>query len=126
MIRIPEPDRIEIRLGDGAANPYLMFAAYLACGLDGIDNGIDPGAPNMDNLHAMSAEDVAAKGIAVLPPTLLHAAEELEGCEVLAAGLGDTAEGPYRDYFAQTKKAEFLAHHSVVTAGEVDQYLTLF
>ena len=47
MIRVPEPDRIEIRLGDGAANPYLMFAAMLACGLDGIDNDTDPGAPNM-------------------------------------------------------------------------------
>ncbi|MDE0218288.1 MAG: hypothetical protein OXJ90_03370, partial [Spirochaetaceae bacterium] len=126
MIRIPEPDRIEVRLGDGAANPYLMFAAYLACGLDGIDSDIDPGDPNVDNLHAMSAEEVAAKGIAVLPPTLLHAAEELAGCDVLGAGLGDTAEGPYRDYFVQVKKAEFLAHHSVVTAGEVDQYLTLF
>ena len=126
MIRIPEPDRIEIRLGDGAANPYLMFAAYLACGLDGIDNDIDPGEPNTDNLHAMSADEVAAKGIAVLPPTLLHAAEEMATSEVLGAGLGDTAEGPYRDYFVQTKKAEFLAHHSVVTAGEVDQYLTLF
>ncbi len=52
MIRIPEPDRIELRLGDGAANPYLMFATYLACGLDGIDNDIDPGEPNTDNLHA--------------------------------------------------------------------------
>ncbi|WP_419944300.1 hypothetical protein [Candidatus Poriferisodalis sp.] len=126
MIRIPEPDRIEIRLGDGAANPYLMSAAYLACGLDGIDNDIDPGEPNLDNLHAMSAEEVAARGIAVLPPTLLHAAEELAGNEVLGAGLGDAAEDPYRDCFAATKKAEFLAHHSVVTAGEVDQYLTLF
>ena len=34
MIRVPEPDRLEVRLGDGAANPYLMFAAMLACGMD--------------------------------------------------------------------------------------------
>ena len=103
-----------------------MFATYLACGLDGIDNDIDPGDPNTDNLHALSAAEVAAKGIEVLPPTLLHAAEELASCDVIGAGLGDTAEGPYRDYFVKVKREEFLAHHSVVTAGEVDQYLTLF
>ena len=126
MIRVPEGDRIEVRLGDGAANPYLMFTAYLACGLDGIDSDIDPGDPNMDNLYAMSPDEVARKGIAVLPPTLLHAAEELAASDVLRAGLGDTAEGPYRDYFVKVKREEFLAHHSVVTPGEVDQYLTLF
>ena len=54
MIRVPEPDRIEIRLPDGAANPYLLFAAILACGLDGVDNGMDPGDPNTDNpLHPL-------------------------------------------------------------------------
>ena len=44
--------------------------------------------PNLDNLHAMPAEEVAAKGIAVLPPTLLHAAEELSGNEVLGSWAG--------------------------------------
>ena len=45
---------------------------------------------------------------------------------MIRAGLGDTAEGPYSEYFAKVKREEFLAHHHVVTAGEVDQYLTLF
>ena len=126
MIRIPEPDRIEVRLADGAANPYLMFAAQLACGLDGVDRGLDPGAPNMDNLFALSADDVAAKGIKALPPTLLHAADQLAQCEVLGKGLGMTADGPYRDYFAKVKRDEFTAHHHQVTASEINQYLTLF
>ena len=126
MIRVPEPDRIEIRLGDGAANPYLMFAAMLACGLDGLDNDIDPGEPNTDNLFALSAEQVAAKGIKALPPTLLHAADQLASCDVIGRGLGDTAEGPYRDYYVQVKREEFLAHHHEVTPSEVNQYLTLF
>ena len=126
MIRVPEPDRIEMRLCDGAANPYLMFAAILACGLDGIDRGLDPGDPNTDNLFELSAEEVAAKGIVALPPTLLHAAERLAGDDALAAGLGMTGEGPYRDYFAKVKSAEFMAHHHQVTASEVNQYLTLF
>ena len=126
MIRVPEPDRIEIRLGDGAANPYLMFAATLACGLDGIDRDLDPGEPNTDNLYTLSAEEIAAKGIEALPPTLLHAADRLASNDVIGRGLGDTAEGPYRDYYVKVKREEFLAHHHVVTSGEVDQYLTLF
>ncbi len=126
MIRVPEPDRIELRLVDGAANPYLALAAILACGLDGIDNEMDPGDPNVDNLFKLSADEVAARGIVSLPPTLLHAADNLAGDGVLAAGLGDTGDGPYRDYFAEVKRAEFLDHHHQVTPGEVDRYLSLF
>ena len=125
MIRVPEPDRIEIRLADGAANPYLTFAAFLACGLDGIDKAADPGEPNTANLFALSAAEVAERGIETLPPTLLHAADNLAGNKVIAAGLGDTPTGAYSEYFAQVKRDEFLAHHHEVTAGEVDRYLTL-
>ena len=126
MIRVPEPDRIEVRLADGAANPYLMYAAMLACGLDGVANSMDPGKPNSDNLYTLDPAEIAARGIELLPPTLLHAAENLAGNDVLAAGLGSTRGGPYSHYFAETKKAEFMAHHAQVTPGEIDQYLTLF
>ena len=126
MIRVPEPDRLEVRLPDGAANPYLLFASLLACGMDGVDNAMDPGEPNTANLFALSAEEVAARGIVTLPPTLLHAADNLAKNDVLARGLGQTADGPYRDYFAQTKRDEFMAHHHQVTQDEVRQYLTLF
>ena len=126
MIRVPEADRLEVRLGDGAANPYLMFTAMLACGLDGIDKQMDPGEPNTANLFALSADEIAARGIEVLPPTLLHAADNLLGNDVLAKGLGMTVDGLYRDYFAQVKRAEFLAHHHQVTQSEINQYLTLF
>jgi glutamine synthetase len=126
MIRVPEPDRIEIRLSDGAANPYLAFSAILACGLDGVDNQMDPGAPNVDNLFALSTDEVASRGIVVLPPTLLHAIDNLAVDDVLGDALGTTPEGPYRDYYVSVKRAEFMAHHHEVTAGEIEQYLTLF
>lgn len=126
MIRVPEPDRLEVRLGDGAANPYLMFSAMLACGLDGVDNDMDPGVPNTSNLFAATPEEVAARGIVTLPPTLLHAAENLKENEVLAEGLGLTPTGPYSHYFADEKRKEFMVHHHEVTAGEIRQYLTLF
>ena len=59
MIRIPDAGRIENRSGDGAANPYLAMAATLAAGLDGIENQIDPGARNDDNLYEMSVDEAA-------------------------------------------------------------------
>lgn len=126
MIRVPEPDRLEFRLSDGAANPYLLFAAVLACGLDGVDNELDPGEPNTVNLFELSAEQVAERGLTVLPPTLLHAVEQLAADDVLAAGLGATLDGWYRDYFVQVKRDEFLALHRQVTDAEIDRYLSLF
>jgi glutamate---methylamine ligase len=43
MVRIPELGRFELRLMDGAANPYLLQAGLLAGGLDGIAQKRDPG-----------------------------------------------------------------------------------
>ena len=43
MVRIPDRGRFELRLMDGAANPYLMQAGVLAAGLDGVENERDPG-----------------------------------------------------------------------------------
>ncbi len=126
MIRVPEPDRLEVRLGDGAANPYLMFAAMLTCGMDGVANQLDPGDPNTDNLFELDPAEIAKRGIETLPPTLIHAADNLAECSVLAEGLGTTRTGPYSHYFAEVKRNEFLTHHREVTPGEINQYLTLF
>ncbi len=51
MIRIPGPGRIENRIIDGAANPYLAATVLLAVGLDGVRNQIDPGPKNVRNLY---------------------------------------------------------------------------
>jgi len=126
MLRIPEGGRIENRGCDGSANPYLAMAAQLAAGLDGIDRGLDPGEPNRDNLHALPAAEVAKRGIKSLPPTLLHAADALAADEVLRDALGKTPDGDYGDYYAQVKREEFQAWHSVVSDWETSRYLTLF
>jgi len=126
MLRVPDAGRVENRGCDGAANPYLALSAQLAAGLDGIDRALDPGEPNRDNLHTLSAEEVASRGIKTLPPTLLHAADALVADGVLREALGKTPEGHYADYYAKVKRAEFHAWHSVVTDWEVERYLTLF
>ena len=47
MVRIPEPGRFELRLADGAANPYLLQAGILAAGLDGIPMSATPANGSM-------------------------------------------------------------------------------
>ena len=52
MVRIPDAGRFELRLADGATNPYLLQAGILAAGLDGIDNKRDPGrAPRHQHVY---------------------------------------------------------------------------
>ena len=43
MVRVPGPGRFELRLPDGAANPYLLQAVIIAAGLNGIRTNADPG-----------------------------------------------------------------------------------
>ncbi len=51
MIRIPDVDRFELRLADGSANPYLLQAAILAAGLDGITHHRDAGRRLDNNMY---------------------------------------------------------------------------
>ncbi|HEY6717893.1 MAG TPA: type III glutamate--ammonia ligase [Reyranella sp.] len=85
MIRIPEPGRFELRLADGAANPYLLQAGILAAGLDGIDNKRDPGQRLDINMYTHGHTVASAR---MLPLNLLDALRRLEGSDVLAKRLG--------------------------------------
>ena len=125
MVRISEGNRLEIRSVDGAANPYLTFAAVLAAGLDGVDKKTDPGSPNTDNLYELHPDAVAAKGIRPMPPTLLHAAENLMGNELMQKALGHTGKEFYSDYMAKVKMEEFTKWHSQVGDIERTNYLNL-
>ncbi len=85
MIRVPDAGRFELRLMDGAANPYLMQAGIAAAGLDGIDNERDPGEP----LHIdMYQHGHTVEGAKRLPASLLDALRLLENSQVLRDGLG--------------------------------------
>ena len=86
MIRVPEGDRFELRLADGATNPYLMPAAVLAAGLDGIDNNRDPGKRSDINMYTEGHLLNLSKK---LPLNLLDALRALEASDVLKNALGD-------------------------------------
>ncbi|MGI9364018.1 MAG: type III glutamate--ammonia ligase [Rhizobiaceae bacterium] len=85
MVRIPDAGRLEFRLADGAANPYLLQAVLLAAGLDGIDRKIDPGKRlDID----MYTEGHKARGAKKLPFNILDALRMLEKDKVLCGAMG--------------------------------------
>jgi glutamine synthetase len=86
MIRIPDAGRFEFRLADGAANPYLLPAAVLAAGLDGLRNSRDPGQRLDINMYT---EGHKAAGAKKLPLNLLDALRALEKSTVLKEALGE-------------------------------------
>jgi glutamate---methylamine ligase len=92
MIRIPDAGRFELRLADGAANPYLLQAVLLAAGLDGLRNKRDPGRRlDID----MYAEGHTVKDGKQLPLNLLDALRALERSSVLKSGLGEDVVASY-------------------------------
>lgn len=122
MIRIPDAGRIENRTVDGAANPYLAMTVLLAAGLDGIENKIDPGARNDDNLYEVSAEELRRRGIDLLPRSLKEAIDHLAEDEVVKNALGSE----YADYYIRVKNEEWRRYHSSVSQWEIDNYLGLY
>jgi glutamine synthetase len=121
MIRVPGPGRIENRMVDAAANPYLACAAMLAAGLDGIDHRVDPGVPSHDNLYEVPWGELQARGIGHLPPTLHAAVEALSQDEVVRNSLG----ADYADYYIQVKTEEWESYHNSVSQWELDRYLNV-
>jgi len=86
MIRIPEPGRFELRLPDGAANPYLLQAAILNAGLDGIANRRDPGRRLDINMYT---EGHNVPDATRLPLNLLDALRAFEASKVVREGFGE-------------------------------------
>ncbi|MEM6905157.1 MAG: type III glutamate--ammonia ligase, partial [Pseudomonadota bacterium] len=116
MIRIPDEGRFELRLADGAANPYLYPAAILAAGMDGVANKRDPGKRlDID----MYAEGHKVRGARKLPLNLLDALRELEKNKVLRAALGEeTVAG-----FLKLKTEEWNEYTRHLTQWERDTTL---
>ncbi|MBS1695688.1 MAG: type III glutamate--ammonia ligase [Actinobacteria bacterium] len=121
-IRVPDNQRVELRGGDGSANPYLAIAAALGAGLDGIKRSLDPGVLGQCPDH-----------VSDLPPTLLHAVDSLDADAVVTAVLDAAVPADWPQdqrrvstYFSDLKREEFFAWHSDVSPWEIDRYLTAF
>jgi glutamine synthetase type III len=112
MVRIPEGGRFELRLADGAANPYLMPAAILAAGLDGIARKADPGKPLDINMYTEG--DKAPAGTKKLPLNLLDALRATEGSKLLRRELG----AEFVDAYVKLKTAEWNDYARTLTDWE--------
>ena len=120
-VRIPG-GRIEMRLPDGAANPYLAGAAILAAGLDGIERRLDPGEPLNENLYEMSEKELKRRKIGLLPQHLAEAIDALEADEVIKAGVGqDLAKE-----FIKVKRMEWIEYSRHVSDWETARYVEMF
>ncbi|WP_373542379.1 type III glutamate--ammonia ligase [Chamaesiphon sp.] len=115
-IRIPDAGRFEFRLADGAANPYLLPAALIAAGLDGIDRQLDPGAPCHNNNYT---DPLPAATVPQLPGNLLDALRNLEQDERLAQRLGTDFVAAY----LKLKYQEWQGYCTQVSTWEVEHTL---
>lgn len=122
-VRIPSGGgRCESRNADGAVNPYLAAAIALAAGLEGIRENLDPGAPNEDNLYAISDAERRERGIEFLPQTLQEAIAAFADDALIERTLGAELKAEFIKY----KTQEWEAYHQSVSQWEVDRYSHMF
>ena len=92
MVRVPGPGRFELRLADGATNPYLLQAVIIAAGLDGVRNATDPGRRYDIDMYA---EGHKVRGAPKLPLNLLDALRTFDKDRSLKSMLGDEFSAAY-------------------------------
>jgi glutamine synthetase len=120
MVRIPG-GRLELRLPDGACNPYLATAAVIAAGLDGIENDLDPGKAHNMNLYELSDQELKDEGIEILPQNLHEALTAFEKDTLLQEALG-----PVSAEFLKLKHMEWVEYMRHVSDWELKNYLEFF
>jgi glutamine synthetase len=105
--------RIENRVGEPAANPYLYFASQIFSGLDGMAKKLDPG-PSADAPYDTKAE--------LLPATLVEALAALRADACLSEGLGKG----FVDYYCRIKESEIARFNLEVSEWEHREYFEMF
>jgi glutamine synthetase len=105
--------RIENRIGEPAANPYLYFASQIYSGLDGMTRRLAL-PPSADTPYEAKAE--------FLPKTLSEALVALKNDPCLKEGLGER----FVDYYCTIKEAEISRFNLEVSDWEHREYFDLF
>ena len=105
--------RIENRVGEPTANPYLYLASQIFSGLDGIRQQLDPGA-SADVPYETAAE--------LLPRSLPDAMERLKADSYLCDSLGQR----FVNYYCHIKNAELERFNLEVSEWEQREYFNLF
>jgi len=105
--------RLENRIGEPAANPYLYMATQILSGLDGVDRKLDPG-PSADTPYETKA--------ALLPKTLREAIDALKDDPFFRQALG----AEFVDYYTHIKNAEIERFQAEVSDWEHREYFEMF
>lgn len=120
MVRIKasgdERTHLEMRAGSATSNPYLLAAAALAAGLDGITRQ----SPLRSQSHDTPSEDDPA--LPKLPQSLDAALDALEGDPVMRERLGEA----FIKVFVAVKRQELARFHAHVSDWEIAEYLELY
>ena len=116
MIRIPDAGRFELRLMDGAANPYLLQAGVLVAGLDGVANQRDPGKRLDINMYT---EGHTLKRLRRLPLNMLDAVRLFDKSKEVRAGFGDALV----DSYVNLKLQEWKSYATTLSQWELDHTL---
>jgi glutamine synthetase len=103
--------RIENRMPGGDANPYLAFAATIAAGLAGVEQGLDCGEPYRGNAYI-------DEKLPALPESLKDAADLLEKSDMARAALGDSVV----EFYVHAARHEVRAFEGSVTDWERARY----
>ncbi|EJB01520.1 glutamine synthetase, type III [Rhizobium leguminosarum bv. trifolii WSM597] len=118
MVRVPGPGRFELRLPDGAVNPYLLQAIIIAAGLNGIRSQADPGRHYDIDMYA---EGHLVKDAPRLPLNLLDALRAYDADEGLKQAMGAEFSAAY----LKLKHREWNAYCSHFTQWERDSTLDI-
>ncbi|MCX7627823.1 MAG: type III glutamate--ammonia ligase [Methylophilaceae bacterium] len=121
MARIPY-GRIELRLPDGSCNPYLVTAAVIAAGLDGIRRELHPGPAQNINMYDLTPAELKKKKINILPQNLHEALSALEQDKVIQHALGDGLA----EEFIRLKRMEWVDYMRHVSDWEIQRYLEFY
>ncbi|HEX5581679.1 MAG TPA: type I glutamate--ammonia ligase [Gemmatimonadaceae bacterium] len=126
MIRVPARrgpgTRVELRMPDPSANPYLALAVQLAAGLDGIETEADWREPVNTNIREMSYRERRRLRIDDLPHNLAEALDELEKDRVIQDALGPHVT----ENFLAAKRHEWREYITQVTRWELEEYLAKY
>ena len=126
LLRVPDRrgtgTRVECRMPDPAANPYLALAVMLAAGLDGVATKASSREPVNTNIWEMSHREKRRLRIDDLPHDLNEACNELEKDEVILGALGDHISR----HFLAAKRQEWRDYISQVSPWELEQYLAKY
>ncbi len=116
MVRVPGPGRFELRLADGAANPYLLQAVIIAAGLDGYRTKADPGKRYDIDMYK---DGHKVRGAPRLPLNLLDALRDYDKDKTLKQAMGEEFSKAY----VNLKNGEWNSYVSHFSQWERDHTL---